>query len=197
MQSGMLWRVLGLCFLSVGVWGQDGQEETESPSEYLYDVSISGTRVTVTCPLQNEAADITWEKNENQLADKSPVLTIENFSEMDDSAYYRCYISNDKAKSSSLYLKARVCETCVEVGMTKVVVIVVADLCVTLGLLLGVYYWAKNRKAKAKPVTRATGTSGQPKGQTKKSPPPVPSPDYEPIRKGQRDVYSGLNHRGV
>ncbi|VFV31228.1 t-cell surface glycoprotein cd3 epsilon chain [Lynx pardinus] len=35
------------------------------------------------------------------------------------------------------------------------------------------------------------------RGQNKEKPPPVPNPDYEPIRKGQQDLYSGLNQRGI
>ncbi|XP_049634152.1 T-cell surface glycoprotein CD3 epsilon chain [Suncus etruscus] len=125
------------------------------------------------------------------------VYTLDNFLEMDNSGYYRCYIKASKEKKHYLYLKARVCDNCLEVGLTDVTIIMVADLCVTLGLLLGVYQWSKNRKAKAKPVTRATGTGGRPRGQTKERPPPVPNPDYEPIRKGQQELYSGLSHRGV
>nr|XP_033775178.1 T-cell surface glycoprotein CD3 epsilon chain isoform X3 [Geotrypetes seraphini] len=34
------------------------------------------------------------------------------------------------------------------------------------------------------------------KGYSKERPPPVPNPDYEPLKKGQREVYDGLNSRG-
>lgn len=47
-----------------------------------------------------------------------------------------------------------------------VATIIVVDICVTLGLLLGVYYWSKNRKAKAKPVTRGAAAGGRPRGET-------------------------------
>lgn len=90
-----------------------------------------------------------------------------------------------------------VCENCMEVDLTAVSIIIIVDICITLGLLMVVYYWSKKRKAKAKPVTRGTGTGGRPRGQNKERPPPVPNPDYEPIRKGQRDLYSGLNQRAV
>lgn len=84
-----------------------------------------------------------------------------------------------------------------EVDLMAVAAIIIGDICITLGLLLVVYYWSKNRKAKAKPVTRGAGAGGRPRGQNKERPPPVPNPDYEPIRKGQRDLYSGLNQRGI
>lgn len=47
-----------------------------------------------------------------------------------------------------------------------VAAIITADICVTLGLLLLVYHWSKNRKASAKPVTRATGAGGRTRGKT-------------------------------
>lgn len=90
-----------------------------------------------------------------------------------------------------------VCENCMEVNLIEVATIIVVDICVTLGLLLLVYYWSKSRKAKASPMTRGAGAGGRPRGQNRERPPPVPNPDYEPIRKGQRDLYAGLNQRGV
>ncbi|KFO31080.1 T-cell surface glycoprotein CD3 epsilon chain [Fukomys damarensis] len=96
---------------------------------------------------------------------------------MEHSGYYVCYTDNEK--SHYLYLKARVCENCMEVDLTAVVVIVIVDICITLGLLVLVYYWSKNKKAKAKPVKRGTGAGGRPRGQNKERPPPVPNPDYE------------------
>ncbi|XP_055963630.1 T-cell surface glycoprotein CD3 epsilon chain [Sorex fumeus] len=208
MQPGALWRVLGLCILSVGVWGQDEQENAEvsSPANYpTYEVSISGSKVVLTCPKDYwdqdlEDMKITWEKkDEKQQDETSYTYAINNFSEMEDSGYYRCYNEKNKGKGKDhyLYVRARVCETCLELGVAEVATIIVADLCITLGLLVGVYHWGRNRKAKAKPVTRAAGTGGRPRGQTKERPPPVPSPDYEPLRKGQKELYSGLNHRGV
>ncbi|XP_023576937.1 T-cell surface glycoprotein CD3 epsilon chain [Octodon degus] len=192
MQSSTPWRVLALCLLSVGAWGQ---EDNETPNQYK--VSISGTRVVVTCFLDPSTESIKWEKKYGDLAgENDEQLIMENFSELEHSGHYACYKSGSE-KNYYLYLKARVCENCMEVDLTAVVMIVVVDVCVTLGLLVSVYYWSKNRKAKAKPVKRGTGAGGRPRGPNKERPPPVPNPDYEPIRKGQRDLYSGLNQRGV
>ncbi|XP_010627651.1 T-cell surface glycoprotein CD3 epsilon chain [Fukomys damarensis] len=196
MQSSTLWRVLGLCLLSVGTWGQEDADKTENETPKQYKVSISGTRVVVTCFLDPATNSIKWEKIDGEESgEHNEQLIIENFSEMEHSGYYVCYTDNEK--SHYLYLKARVCENCMEVDLTAVVVIVIVDICITLGLLVLVYYWSKNKKAKAKPVKRGTGAGGRPRGQNKERPPPVPNPDYEPIRKGQRDLYSGLNQRGV
>ncbi|XP_051053266.1 T-cell surface glycoprotein CD3 epsilon chain [Phodopus roborovskii] len=192
MQWNVFWRVLGLGLLVVGTW-QDDTEDPDNETPNHYKVSISGTRIELTCPLEN---DINWEKDDKRVSDENDkLLVLEDFSEIEDSGYYACYSGSSKNKY--LYLKARVCENCVEVDLTAVAIIIIVDICVTLGLLMVVYYWSKSRKAKAKPVTRGTRAGGRPRGQNKERPPPVPNPDYEPIRKGQRDLYSGLNQRAV
>lgn len=195
MRSGNFWRVLGLCLLVVGAWGQqDDNEESEESSSKKFDVSITGTTVMLTCPVDRD--QVNWKFNDGDIPDKKEkILTKDDFSELKDSGYYTCY--TDKENVYYLYLRARVCKDCLEVDLMTVVTIVIVDICITLGLLLVVYYWSKNRKAKAKPVTRATGTGSRPRGPNKERPPPVPNPDYEPIRKGQRDLYAGLNHRGI
>lgn len=63
-------------------------------------------------------------------------------------------------------LSPAVCENCMEVDLMAVATIIIVDICITFGLLLLVYYWSKNRKAKAKPVTRGVGTGGKPRGKT-------------------------------
>ncbi|XP_054448523.1 T-cell surface glycoprotein CD3 epsilon chain [Pteronotus mesoamericanus] len=192
MQSGNLWRVLGLCLLSAGAWGQEENEDN------AYKVSISGTKVELTCPKNLQSETTSWEKDgQSKSHYKGSHIVLDDFSEVKDSGYYACYISTSRENLHYLYLKARVCENCIEVDLTAVATIIIVDICITLGLLLPVYYWSKNRKAKTKPVTRGVGAGSRPSGQNKERPPPVPNPDYEPIRKGQRDLYSGLNQRGT
>lgn len=199
MQSSTLWRVLGLCLLSVGAWGQEDNEETDDLTSMQYKVSISGTEVVLTCPPKIVQGQIYWEKDGQEIKEENEEqLILKNFSEMENSGLYACYTDQKSTeKSHYLYLRARVCENCVEVDLTVVVTVIIVDICITLGLLMLVYYWSKNRKAKSKPVTRGAGAGGRPRGQKKERPPPVPNPDYEPIRKGQRDLYSGLNQRGI
>ncbi|CAK6448723.1 unnamed protein product [Pipistrellus nathusii] len=196
MPSGKLWSVLGLCLLSVGAWGQEENKDSDSsPSPKTFKVSISGTSVELTCPEEPDSEQIKWEKDGVEKKNHhEEQLLIDNFSEMKDSGHYSCY--KESGNRHYLYLKARVCENCMEVDVMVVAGIVVADVCLTLGVLLLVYRWSKSRKAKAKPVARGGG-GGRPGGQNKERPPPVPNPDYEPIRKGQRDLYSGLNQRGI
>ncbi|XP_015345290.1 T-cell surface glycoprotein CD3 epsilon chain [Marmota marmota marmota] len=199
MQSSTLWGVLGLCLLSVGAWGQEDDEENDDLTQIQYKVSISGTDVMLTCPPKALQGTINWERNDKKLeGENDEQLLLKNFSEMDNSGYYACYTTpRQKENIHFLYLRARVCENCVEVDLTAVATVIVVDIIVTLGLLMLVYYWSKNRKAKSKPVTRGAGAGGRPRGQKKERPPPVPNPDYEPIRKGQQDLYSGLNQRGI
>ncbi|XP_047549363.1 T-cell surface glycoprotein CD3 epsilon chain isoform X1 [Lutra lutra] len=192
MQPGSLWRILGLCLLLVGSWGQE--EDMEEPSGYK--VSISGTMVVLTCPEEVDPKSTKWEKNGKTIEGATETQYImPTFSEVEDSGSYTCF--SDESKKNSLYLKARVCKNCIEVDLRAVVAIIVADICITLGVLLLVYYWSKNRKANATAVMRAKGAGGRTRGQNKEKPPPVPNPDYEPIRKGQQDLYSGLNQRGI
>ncbi|XP_053781233.1 T-cell surface glycoprotein CD3 epsilon chain isoform X2 [Desmodus rotundus] len=163
-----------------------------------YKVSISGTTVVLTCPKNLVSETISWEHNGEPKTEQGDDLILEDFSEMKDSGYYACQSTSTSEKYHNyLYLKAKVCENCMEVDLAAVAAIIIVDICITLGLLLLVYYWSKNRKTKAKPVTRGVGAGSRPGGQNKERPPPVPNPDYEPIRKGQRDLYSGLNQRGT
>ncbi|CAO2635282.1 T-cell surface glycoprotein CD3 epsilon chain [Lemmus lemmus] len=163
MRWNAFWSVLGLSLLVVGTW-QDDNEDPDTEAQKYYKVSISGTRIELTCPLDSDT--IKWEKNDKELfGENDKQLTLSDFSEVEDSGYYACY-TDTKKKNVYLYLKARVCENCVEADPTAVAIIMIADICITLGLLMVVYYWSKNRKAKAKPVTRGTGAGGRPRGKT-------------------------------
>ncbi|KAM9221741.1 T-cell surface glycoprotein CD3 epsilon chain [Dugong dugon] len=158
-----------------------------------YKVSISGTKVVLTCPEDHPSP--LWKHNDKEVGERANLLVLDDFSEVENSGYYVC--PAEKENNLHLYLKARVCESCIEVNLLAVVAVVIGDICITLGLLLVVYHWSKNRKAKAKPVKRGTGAGGRPRGKNKEKPPPVPNPDYEPIRKGQQDLYAGLNQRNI
>ncbi|NXK87160.1 CD3E protein, partial [Formicarius rufipectus] len=147
-------------------------------------VEISGTTVTVTCPLEEE--DIKWKRqgaavtgSENKYIlmdhDSSPVTLS-------------CSSGNEEF---NLYLNVRVCANCEELDTLTVTGIIAADILITLGVLILVYYFSKRRKGRA-----SSSPAPRPRGQKMQRPPPVPNPDYEPIRKGQREVYAGLESRG-
>ncbi|NXS04573.1 CD3E protein, partial [Oxylabes madagascariensis] len=154
-----------------------------SQGEFL--VEISGTTVTITCPIDDE--NIQWDLR-GRIGD-----TLERKFIIRDHdstpANLSCSLGNRKHE---LYLNARVCANCEELDALTVAGIITADLLITLGVLILVHYFSKGRKGRARPA----GDS-RPRGQKMQRPPPVPNPDYEPIRKGQREVYAGLGPRGI
>ncbi|NXR65692.1 CD3E protein, partial [Rhadina sibilatrix] len=166
--------LLGLLLCAVGTTAQQG--------EFL--VEISGTTVTITCPFEGEGIQWAWSgrtevTNERKLIIRDHDSTPANLS---------CSLGKENRQ---LYLNARVCANCEELDALTVAGIMAADLLITLGVLILVYYCSKGRRG------RASGAGdSRPRGQKMQRPPPVPNPDYEPIRKGQREVYAGLAARG-
>ncbi|NXO83357.1 CD3E protein, partial [Sitta europaea] len=148
-------------------------------------VEISGTTVTITCPFEDE--DIKWDLSGRKVDTRERKFIIKDH----DSTPANLSCSSG-TRTRQLYLNARVCANCEELDALTVAGIVTADLLITLGVLILVYYFSKGRRARAS----AAGDS-RPRGQKMQRPPPVPNPDYEPIRKGQREVYAGLEHRGI
>uniref|UniRef100_A0A8C3I7E8 CD3 epsilon subunit of T-cell receptor complex n=1 Tax=Chrysemys picta bellii TaxID=8478 RepID=A0A8C3I7E8_CHRPI len=154
-----------------------------------FEVVISKTKVTLTCPLlPASGSNITWKKDGKDPKKGQLEYVIEEYKSPKDAGDYTCESGTDFA---TLHLKAKVCKNCEELDVLTVAGVIIADLLITLGVLILVYYFSKNRKG------RVGGSAGvHPKGQKMVRPPPVPNPDYEPIRKGQRDLYAGLQSRG-
>ncbi|NWQ95751.1 CD3E protein, partial [Burhinus bistriatus] len=154
------------------------------PSNKEFLVEISGTTVTITCPLTE--GNIVWKSTGTEAASDDRKYVIENH----DSSPTNVTCSSS-GKEYRMYLNARVCTNCEELDALAVTGIIIADLLITFGVLILVYYFSKDRKGRA-----STGAGSRPRGQKVQRPPPVPNPDYEPIRKGQREVYAGLESRG-
>ncbi|XP_013042723.2 T-cell surface glycoprotein CD3 epsilon chain [Anser cygnoides] len=169
--------LLGLLLCVVGTAAQEVTDEELKE----FQVDISGTTVTVVCPLPEE---ITW--SPKGLEAQGNTYVKENH---DSSPLNLSCTSGDK--TIQMYLKARVCTNCRELDTLTVTGIIIADLLITLGVLILVYYFSKDRKGRP-----SAGAGSRPRGQKMQRPPPVPNPDYEPIRKGQREVYAGLESRG-
>ncbi|XP_029768767.1 T-cell surface glycoprotein CD3 epsilon chain [Terrapene carolina triunguis] len=170
--------VLGLLLCAADTTAQDNLE---------FRVVISKTKVTLTCPVP---PDTEWKRNEKSVpgAGKEQDYVIEEYESSKHDGEYTCMSGTESLK---LLLKAKVCRSCEELEVLTVAGVIIADLLITLGVLILVYYFSKNRKG------RVGGSAGvHPKGQKMVRPPPVPNPDYEPIRKGQRDLYAGLQSRG-
>ncbi|NXA04848.1 CD3E protein, partial [Sapayoa aenigma] len=147
-------------------------------------VEISGTTVTITCPLAE--GNIKWEGTGGTTGTEERKYIIKDHNS--SPANLSCSSGSEKHE---LYLNARVCANCEELNALTVTGIIAADLLITLGVLILVYYFSKDRKGKAN-----MSPASRPRGQKMQRPPPVPNPDYEPIRKGQREVYAGLESRG-
>ncbi|NWW33249.1 CD3E protein, partial [Panurus biarmicus] len=154
-----------------------------SQGEFL--VEISGTTVTITCPFEDE--DIQWDLFGRTKDTKERKFVIEDHDSTPTNL--SCSLGNRKRH---LYLNARVCANCEELDALTVAGIITADLLITLGVLILVHYFSKGRKGRA-----STAGDSRPRGQKMQRPPPVPNPDYEPIRKGQRELYAGLAPRGI
>ncbi|XP_063291941.1 T-cell surface glycoprotein CD3 epsilon chain [Pelobates fuscus] len=153
-------------------------------SKYL--VEISGRTITVTCPshLYKDDNKVKFvkkgvEKPERQDNDH---YILENYSETKNGDY-EC--SDSKGKKEYLFLKAYVCEHCTEISVPVLAGVLIGDCMVTLGVALAVYFGCKKKSGLPR-------DGGRKRVENKERPPPVPNPDYEPIRKGNQDVYNGL-----
>ncbi|NXT45407.1 CD3E protein, partial [Pelecanoides urinatrix] len=153
-----------------------------SNKEFL--VEISGTTVTITCPLTE--GNVVWDSPGRKPGSNERKYVIEHHDS--SPANVSCSSGGEKHE---MYLNARVCTNCEELDALAVAGIITADLLITFGVLILVYYFSKDRKGRA-----SAGAGSRPRGQKMQRPPPVPNPDYEPIRKGQREVYAGLESRG-
>nr|XP_015193109.1 PREDICTED: T-cell surface glycoprotein CD3 epsilon chain-like [Lepisosteus oculatus] len=145
------------------------------------------TSVTLSCPEDSDSPDsYTWKKDGNKKDNKDQNYRIENFSSNDE-GLYSCIPESKSAYY--IYVKGKVCENCYELEIQTVAGLILGDLLVTGGVVIIVYYWAQ-RKSGSAPLAPAS-RPGRPD-----RPPPVPNPDYEPLRAGAQDFYSGLqkNH---
>nr|XP_060643274.1 T-cell surface glycoprotein CD3 epsilon chain isoform X2 [Anolis sagrei ordinatus] len=143
-------------------------------------VDVWKDTVTLTCPKEGATFQYRNQEPSNPLT-----LTEESdLRRLERGEWFTC-------ESSKIFLQAKVCEDCVELGLGLLAGIIISDLLLTLGVLCLVYFCCKDRKARF----RGGDTQGKPSGPKADHPPPVPNPDYEPIRKGQREVYAGLGGR--
>ncbi|XP_032084736.1 T-cell surface glycoprotein CD3 epsilon chain isoform X2 [Thamnophis elegans] len=148
-------------------------------------VEIASGNVFLTCP---EEKSEWWDKKSD--LGTSRILNIsapDDLLEIERGKEFSC--GQKKSKSWRIYLKIKGCKDCVELSLGLGAGIIVADLLLTLGVLLLVYFCSQKQPGLFRP--------GAPRrqrlqGQQADHPPPVPNPDYEPIRKGQGEVYAGL-----
>ncbi|KAM3830540.1 T-cell surface glycoprotein CD3 epsilon chain isoform 2-T2 [Vipera latastei] len=148
-------------------------------------VEISLERVTLHCPGENSQW---WDANSNPGNSSTLVFSKpDQLFEIERGKELFCGQKSQNGKSRKIFLKIKGCKDCVELSFGLGASIIVADLLLTLGVLLLVYFCSKKQQ-----VLFRAGASPRLQGQQADHPPPVPNPDYEPIRKGQREVYAGL-----
>ncbi|XP_077162100.1 T-cell surface glycoprotein CD3 epsilon chain isoform X2 [Paroedura picta] len=171
---------LFLCFPRP-VWGQGNA---------MIQVSFAGNNVTLTCPVEN---GWWWKEKENRkekISCSTPSCMIADYQGMLHNGLYGC-----EQYGTNLYLHVKECPGCVEVDIWVATGIILTDLLVTFALLALTYHCSRKWAARFGGGPAAGGSRMQPRGQREDHPPPVPNPDYEPIRKGQREVYAGLEPR--
>ncbi|KAM6432441.1 T-cell surface glycoprotein CD3 epsilon chain isoform 1-T2 [Liasis olivaceus] len=160
-------------------------------------VEISSKDVVLSCPGEESQ----WEKREGntvrQDEDRSSLIisTPEALDEIAEGKEFVCRRNSQNRIFQKIYLKIKVCKDCVELSIGLGAGIIIADLLLTLGVLLLVYFCCKTQCPSLGASLAGGGTLGRQQGQQADCPPPVPNPDYEPIRKGQREVYAGLEPR--
>ncbi|OCT70486.1 T-cell surface glycoprotein CD3 epsilon chain [Xenopus laevis] len=152
-------------------------------TEDKVQVSISGKTVTITCPVGK--ATIMDIKANKELT-KEGEFQFTDFSD-ENNGMYKC--EKESESSVYLYLKAYVCDNCREVSIPLVAGILIGDCMVTLGVAFVIYFGCRKQTGHLREGGMSNGARA--KGKQEK-PPPVPNPDYEVLRKGQRDLYDGL-----
>ncbi|KAJ7305371.1 hypothetical protein JRQ81_011321 [Phrynocephalus forsythii] len=148
-------------------------------------VTFTDTSVTLACPWVNASVN---SSDRGEISSQGTwTATEKQMEEIERGAVYLCVnkVPNHLLK---IYVKGKVCEGCVDLSLGLMAGIILCDLLITLVVLTLVYFCSRSRVNTFKGGPR----KGQPRGQKVDSPPPVPNPDYEPIRKGQKEVYAGL-----
>ncbi|XP_026994508.2 T-cell surface glycoprotein CD3 epsilon chain [Tachysurus fulvidraco] len=162
-------------------------------------VSIKDLRVTLTCPFNEE---VNQENQENQVfewnfnykketTEKKKDYDINGYSDKNN-GLYSCNVKGNK-NLHYFFIKAKVCDGCVDLDMNLALLVVFADVLFTLLVVFIVYYCTKKSAGTAGPQrpTQARPVRGQARG------PPPPDPDYQPLNQATRsgDVYATAHRR--
>uniref|UniRef100_A0A669Q1J0 CD3e molecule n=1 Tax=Phasianus colchicus TaxID=9054 RepID=A0A669Q1J0_PHACC len=132
-----------------------------------FTVEISGTTVTITCPSSGSNIKVMPKNDGKTINDNKYMIENHNSSPLN----VTCEENNEKHE---MYLNAKVCTNCEELDTLTVTGIIIADLLITLGVLILVHYFSKNKKGQSR-----AAAGSRPRAQKMQRPPPVPNPDYE------------------
>ncbi|XP_063798016.1 T-cell surface glycoprotein CD3 epsilon chain [Pseudophryne corroboree] len=157
------------------------EDDQSAPSyhNHKFKVHITGLSVMITCPKEGET---TLKKDNVAKSSNKEEHGLYSYSSSDNGLY--------NCENKYLYLHAYVCETCTDVSIIMVAVILIADGLVTIGVSFIIYFGCRRKSGRTR--EGGFGNGGHKKGR-KEVPPPVPNPDYEPIQRGRRELYDGLN----
>ncbi|XP_059813014.1 T-cell surface glycoprotein CD3 epsilon chain-like isoform X2 [Hypanus sabinus] len=153
-------------------------------------VEIKGNSVILKCPMEKQ---ISWFKKqltgfESIDGASGQQYQIDNFGDHDNGEYY----CSSSSINYNFYIRAKVCDDCIELGTGMVIGIICGDLAFTLGVAGLVYWFAKRRGPSAKDFRSLNPDDFPP------SRPPMTSAhqaEYAPIKGGQREVYDKLQKR--
>ncbi|KAG7322053.1 hypothetical protein KOW79_014911 [Hemibagrus wyckioides] len=157
-------------------------------------VSFQDRTVTLTCPNVDEDSDLKWKKDGKSINDQKQVtLSLSDYTDKNDGLYSCTSQESAEEKTHYFYIKAKVCDGCVDLDMTLALVVVFADVLLTLVIVLAVYYCTRKNAGTAGPQrpTQARQGRAQARG------PPPPDPDYQPLNPTTRsgDVYATAHRR--
>ncbi|XP_060744696.1 T-cell surface glycoprotein CD3 epsilon chain-like isoform X2 [Tachysurus vachellii] len=164
-------------------------------------VSIKDRTVTLTCPVkeeenqenqENQEEVIEWKiVNSDKKVEETRYYAISDYNDKKD-GLYSCNVKGKK-NTHYFYIKAKVCDGCVDLDMNLALVVVFADVLFTLMVVFTVYYCTKKSAGTAGPQrpTQARQVRGPTRG------PPPPDPDYQPLNQNTRsaDVYATAHRR--
>ncbi|XP_077313016.1 T-cell surface glycoprotein CD3 epsilon chain [Lithobates pipiens] len=179
MQFLLSFLLAWLCVdMSAAEDNSDMSAAEDNSDKYKFTVEISGPSVKIICPEHN--GKVTKKGKSGDLSTNGE-YTKNPFSADDNGEYY----CDD---NKHLYLKAYVCENCIEVSILLLAGILIADCLVTLGAAFFIYFGFKRKSVRSSEMAPGGRNRGN-----KERPPPVPHPDYEPLQKRGQVVYDGLN----
>ncbi|XP_057207851.1 T-cell surface glycoprotein CD3 epsilon chain-like [Triplophysa rosa] len=144
----------------------------QSEVEDVAQVEFRETSVVLTCP-HNPSDEVKWLHGNEEIKDyKNNIYEIQA-PEGTATGFYTC---QKNEKKHYFFIKARVCKNCHELSGSMAGGVIFADLLLTGGVILIVYFCTQRKKD---PVSNA---------------PRPPNPDYEALnpKTQSRDVYAGI-----
>ncbi|XP_068098907.1 T-cell surface glycoprotein CD3 epsilon chain [Hyperolius riggenbachi] len=147
---------------------------TDEGNKHQFQVVVTGTSVNFNCPL---GTDLKQDGKKDTIPMPLQNVTVGT------------YYCTDDSKTAYLYFNVYTCENCMELSVSMVAGIVIADILVTIGVSFLVYFGCKRKS----PRNSQVANGGRKRAMNNEHPPPVPHPDYEPLQQGRRQIYDDLN----